>query len=406
MWKKYSFFIILVFCIWSVPTLLSWSTDSEEISIYAYARNLSLLLTIFISVNTLFVMLSNVNLLINSKINRFLLLWMSYVLLIVFFTSDNILLFLRDIQVSFWWILSYFLFFVLLSKDRNGNVLLLVKKSFLILFIIQTCVFIYIRYTTMFSSIVFVKYYSSNTIFFVSLLLPFLLFIKRVYLRNLFLIVAFIVCLISFKRSVLIYAILSLIAVFYYQERISQSRKLIYFVAGIAVSLLLMIKVNDYVGGHIFARVESMEEDEGSGRVEIWEKVLVAYGEKPTLNQLFGSGSLAVSRDIVIPGRNPDKQGGLSAHNDYIEVLYDFGIVGLMLYLRFLYLLFRRIWLHKRQQSPYFLPLLVSFVIYTVMSFVSQLIIYPTYFAYLAVIWAMSESYISKRRKTLIKPIG
>lgn len=83
---------------------------------------------------------------------------------------------------------------------------------------------------------------------------------------------------------------------------------------------------------------------------------------------------------------------GPSAHNDFLEVLYDYGIIG---FIMFIYLHVRvaktTYKLHKHRSS-YFIPYMVSFIIFVVMSIVSHLIIYPTYFCCLVAFWAYIES--------------
>ena len=68
-------------------------------------------------------------------------------------------------------------------------------------------------------------------------------------------------------------------------------------------------------------RFEAMNEDEGNGRLDIYSDVFVQYLDSDLFSQLFGHGYNMVS--VVLKGP--------SAHNDFLEVLYDYGIIGFII---------------------------------------------------------------------------
>ena len=81
----------------------------------------------------------------------------------------------------------------------------------------------------------------------------------------------------------------------------------------------------------------------------------------------------------------------LSAHNDFLEVLYDYGLIIFILYLALWYYVIKRLVYHIRINSIYSLPYFCSFAIFLLLSMVSHLILYASYFNYLVMFWGCME---------------
>lgn len=221
-----------------------------------------------------------------------------------------------------------------------------------------------------------------NTVFYYVLVVPWLLLFKNKLLRRLSIAILLILAVLSLKRSAVIIALSCSFAVFVFNQKKSNYRLL-----WMAAVIILFCGVYKIVGDmaeviNVTDRFEAMSEDEGNGRLGIYSDVFAQYLDSDLFSQLFGHGYNMVS--VVLKGT--------SAHNDFLEVLYDYGIIGFIL---FIYLHIRvaktTYKLHKRRSS-YFIPYLVSFIIFVVMSMVSHLIIYPTYFCCLVAFWAYIES--------------
>lgn len=101
----------------------------------------------------------------------------------------------------------------------------------------------------------------------------------------------------------------------------------------------------------IFERFSNLAEDGGSGRdimtIAIWE----GWQRGELFNQIFGSGwmseMLYVKKALLF-------ESGLIAHNDWLQFLYDLGIVGIILFLSMFYALFKQIRSYKRKDNLYF----------------------------------------------------
>lgn len=85
----------------------------------------------------------------------------------------------------------------------------------------------------------------------------------------------------------------------------------------------------DKFGLNILVRLENSLEDSGSGRLQIWEEVLWYFNISSFSDKIFGHGFHAVFSEVMPLGIQR------FAHNSYIETLYDYGIIGLVLLLYF-----------------------------------------------------------------------
>lgn len=94
------------------------------------------------------------------------------------------------------------------------------------------------------------------------------------------------------------------------------------FLLGVMALILAQWAINKYNIG-IIDRLNSLATDGGSGRDYIWRSVISYFEGSSILHKLFGYGFHAVPVLIRPWGR------ALFAHNSFLEVLFDFGYVGL-----------------------------------------------------------------------------
>jgi hypothetical protein len=133
-------------------------------------------------------------------------------------------------------------------------------------------------------------------------------------------------------------------------------------------------------------------EDGGTGRIAIYqsylkEMSLMSFSELLT-GRGFDSGKLLLDK---------------SAHNDWLEALYDFGIIGLILYVALHLFLLKRIFEFIRIKSPLAEPYVVSYAIFFMMSLTSHLIIYPDYFTIMVAFWGMAEGWSNSKSRGLVE---
>lgn len=174
----------------------------------------------------------------------------------------------------------------------------------------------------------------------------------------------------SVKRGGVMALALGLLAYIITQQIVSKRNKFSKVIIGIAI-LLIFAYIFFYIGtlgdNNIFERFETIQEDQGSGRTEVWEEAWRLINDQGFGNYLIGNGFNTVVENSFLL---------LSAHNDYLEAWFDFGLIGVLLYsiaiLGYLRITFLCV-LRKRKYAPE-MVLLASIII--VLSLISHIAIY------------------------------
>ena len=93
------------------------------------------------------------------------------------------------------------------------------------------------------------------------------------------------------------------------------------------VGIILIAIIASYfvilLNENVLTRLNNILVDQGSGRLIIWETVLNSFNRSPLVNKIFGHGMYSVPHLIAPFGKT------IFAHNSYLEILHDLGIVGL-----------------------------------------------------------------------------
>ncbi len=203
-----------------------------------------------------------------------------------------------------------------------------------------------------------------------------------------FVLFTFLCLMTSVKRGGLV-ALAGGLVVFGIVYFLTARKKSIGMIVTSIVLVCLLVAGFIYIGSMdengVIERFENMESDDGSGRMVVWYKTCKLIGESEAVPLLVGHGYNKVSLD---------SQAGLSAHNDFLEVTYDYGLIGLCLYLAAYLSLFALVMRLIRGRSIYAPTMAMFFTIYFVLSMVSHIIIYP---------WAnlimLTIGYVSAREK-------
>ena len=100
--------------------------------------------------------------------------------------------------------------------------------------------------------------------------------------------------------------------------------------------------------------------------------------------------------------------GHTNAHNDALQLLYEFGLIGLMFYIALLLILFRRLKVVKKYAEEYYVGYIFCFITIVVLGMFSNLITFNSYFAFLCSYLAMAEAGVYRQRfldnRRIIKP--
>jgi hypothetical protein len=378
MFKKKA--IIFIFFIWLIIYSLV-SLSQEEGGILGYISVFLVLLLESLGLGGLIMNFRNV---LSRKITILVFLWLIYVSCSTILLSSSLKFDLREV---IFWPLIFFLFYYLFQNDYKNQLHKFTLKIALSVYILLILIFTYNRFTSgllLDSS----NSIASNYIFYIALFAP--LFFLYPEKKLLFLIIGFICVLISLKRSATLFYSMILcmyLYAFYIKGEVKNAPKnvIILFISLIA-ALGGFFLVEDYTGNKITNRLSSASEDSGSGRFDIFMTVYENFNDnKSFVEKMFGSGHNAVRYEALILEHNVP----LSSHNDFLEIVYDYGWIGFVLYLLILRNIYSYVKPLKRLNKGSYYALLASLVLVLLMSMSSHLVIYPTYFSLIILVWCI-----------------
>ena len=327
--------------------------------------------------------------LVRSGLNAIVLAFMIVCLLSSFIYGGNKdTWIIKQVLFIMFWESILFLYYFLAYYNRrviSENVLM-----YMLLFIPLTLMFIVSNILRSGLSLAPDKV-ANNNIFYLLTLLPWLMLLRNRALRLFFIMFIMTMCVYSLKRSaIFISAFCSAYYVYHdYLKNGKRVRSLVLGMLAVVVAILLFSYANKVSSGTAFQRIQSMEEDKGSGRLirymDVWELI---KREKSADKILLGHGYRTVE----------DQLGAhKSAHNDFLEVIYDYGVIGVILFTLMHIALIRRVRYLSRIKSPVYPGYFISYVIFLIMSLVSHLVIYPTYFIFLTSYWGAVEGGLIKK---------
>lgn len=199
------------------------------------------------------------------------------------------------------------------------------------------------------------------------LLLPLILTLKNDKFKKMVLVGIALVVLISTKRTAFISVILAMVGYYLCDAYVSKQRdkgkkilKMILMFLAVSVVVYFVIQ---RLNLNILDRLQNLTEDGGSGRDEIWSSVIAGFKESSVIQKITGHGYHSVTS---LMGK------ALLAHNDYLEILYDYGLVGIGLVLLFVLTLIRRLfklWRLRSKLLPSYFAAMVLFLMFSGFSY-------------------------------------
>jgi O-antigen ligase len=206
--------------------------------------------------------------------------------------------------------------------------------------------------------------------------------LKSNILKNIGILIIFAAVVLSLKRTAIISLVISLLYYFYsvrevIRKGLPQKIKFLFItVISVFIGYILFNQLTrtfsiDWVG-----RLSTLLIDGGSGRDVLWKYTWAALLDQNIFQWILGNGYRAT-----------EYLGG--AHNDFLEVLFDFGIMGLGAYLLFIVLLIKSFFQMKKDKYPNYPAFGVSLIIFIFGSIFSQLVILPHWFLYLPLYWGL-----------------
>lgn len=245
-------------------------------------------------------------------------------------------------------------------------------------------------------SILFSGFFASlNTGYYVLLSYPLAMLSKSKIKKIVCSVIMIVIVLLSMKRGGILAAIVGFVLYILLSKkngRFGFFSKMILAVVLVGGLFYAVPVINDISGGTLEHRIEfTLEQGDEEGRASMYPKVWRAAINSPIINIIFGHGHEAVVRDKVVEG--------LSAHNDYLEFFYDFGIIGLILLLSF-HIKLIKMTISMRRFNMEFLPMVFTLSSILVLSLVSIVYSYQYFLLVIPFLCLMSnELNVEKKRE-------
>lgn len=179
--------------------------------------------------------------------------------------------------------------------------------------------------------------------------------------------------LISQKRAGFI-ALVGLITILYFigplYENIKYSiRKNILLVLLIVAGYYLMVYMDSKFNLRLFTRLEGLEEDGGSGRDVRWQYILSAIDRSNLPQLFFGHGFAGAYRLYQ----------GSHAHNDFLEVMYNYGFITLVPYCAYYTIQASNAVKMAKEKYPHYAEFMASIFVSLCIAMFSYYVIDATY---------------------------
>lgn len=202
-------------------------------------------------------------------------------------------------------------------------------------------------------------------------LLPVLMLHPSKIFRYLSVGIVLVVLFSSMKRGGLLAFGMGMLAYILVQEHVNSKKRFRSWLMAV-IAIAVLGSAFWYLGTHndnyVLERFMDIQEDEGSGRVDVWKQSWSMIIDSDIVSFLLGHGYNAVLKNSPLY---------LSAHNDWLEVWYDYGLIGVLL-LAFTMVSWLRFALHLYiEKSPIAAPCFMLGVVVGVLTMISHVIIYP-----------------------------
>lgn len=213
-------------------------------------------------------------------------------------------------------------------------------------------------------------FYASNMVFFPLCCIPFLFLIEDKKQKYLLLAVLFLVVLYTQKRSAAI--VMMVVAL---MELLNSSSKRNYAPAIFILFTIYFIMDSGVLGTYLdnmAFRLRTMNDDGGSGRTEIFPIIWASLVNNDPMQWLIGRGEGSIVQT-----------GFPNAHNDPLQLLYEYGLIGLVFYVVFVIRSIKSMIHLRRIKSKYYPGYFSCIAVIIIMGAVSNLFVFGSFFAFI-----------------------
>lgn len=222
----------------------------------------------------------------------------------------------------------------------------------------------------------------TNLIYWCLCPLPILLLSKKRWVAPIAIGITLLIVIMTGKRSATI--AMALIILAYIINLMKGKFSLKKFLGAILIIIAFYLIINTYLANTfigVMERMNNIEEDQGSGRIELYQDVFNVMKENTFIDWFLGRGyySILITRHS-------------NAHNDALQMLFEYGIVGLIVYGLMILFIIKRMRILYRQNSIHYIGYVSSVIITLVLGMVSNLIVFYSYFSFLCAYWGIIEA--------------
>lgn len=239
------------------------------------------------------------------------------------------------------------------------------------------------------------KSYTMTSVYYILCCLPFFFHFKSRTLKVIIIAIISGLVFISFKRSAIV-CFIAVILILYFAnaKKISTKGKILGFFAFIAVIFLA-----NYLYGYFMQGTSKMSDilniwdnriSFDGGREDVWLDAWNLQLNSSFVEWFFGHGYNAVAIDNITH---------LSAHNDFLEVLYNYGLLSLIAFIAFIIKLFSLCNESKYKKEGNYNGFLSAVWIFIVASIPSHMLTYSTYFLLLAFYFGYASGIVERSPK-------
>lgn len=339
-------------------------------------RSYNSIIGLIINVIMWFFIISTKHVTNKNSIYKCIVAWVVLIILQTFLTGSSILRsFITLHYVTFW--CTNFLFFYIVNSAYPCLKDAVVKRM---VFLVGAAI---ISYWFVFNSRLNLLGFVGdgvNISYFIVCMAPWVMLInnnKR--LKIMLLIICSVSVLVSVKRTAIIAFVLMLAIYMFFKDNRNISFKQILGVAIVTIlGVYLFVYIDqNFLDGSVTNRF--MLFDDGMGKRDDIKVVSMSLYEKSSItNKIIGHGYNSLITDNPL---------GLSAHNDYIETLYDHGVIMLLFEVLIIIKLIVHTFKLYKNRYFYFCAFASSVVVFGVLSYSSHMILYPYYFIFLTSLW-------------------
>lgn len=202
-------------------------------------------------------------------------------------------------------------------------------------------------------------------------LLPIMLASEKRWVRIVCIVIVSVIIVSSVKRGGLLALVLGLMVYLIISRYITNKG----FKTAIVLCFILLVLgvffyfMISYLGDNIIERFLNSDDTTGSGRLDIWASLFKRLQTQDLTLWVFGNGHLSTTQY---------SWENLTAHNDFIEILYNYGIFNFMVYLFIVISLVRYTLRAITQKNKYAPSLAMIMTIYIILSMISIIILSHT----------------------------